>query len=188
MTPTEKALKTWPPPSNPLYKAPRHPTIKLAGEIGELMDLYGKDEYKPNFDWMRCKWCKRPDYKHSDNSNTGYCFRYSENTNKYTSTVLDELGDIWYYLRILAWIYDVKLDSQSILPDNDLTYPSITSMYRHAAIILGSSDKIKVMYLNKIFKSLNQLLANLDCTLEELTELNYVKLNSNDDNHGWKNA
>jgi len=39
MTPIEKALKTWYKPDNPKYKDPLHPTVKLAGEIGELLDL-----------------------------------------------------------------------------------------------------------------------------------------------------
>jgi len=188
MTPTEKALLTWYKPDNPLYKNPEHPTIKLAGEVGELMDLYGKHTYKPGFNWMRCKQCKKDKNWHNKN-NAKYkpwtkgivCFR------GYTSIVLDELGDIWYYLRIMAWIYDVELETQLMLPDEIQTYFSIRTMYINASNILLNSENISYS-LKTIFQCLNQLLINLDYTLDELTELNYVKLNSDNTNHGWKNA
>ena len=33
------ALATWYPADNPLHLDPRHPTIKLAGEAGEVLDF-----------------------------------------------------------------------------------------------------------------------------------------------------
>ena len=105
----ELALKTWYPKDHPLHNDLRHPLIKLAGECGELLDLYGKHEYKPNFDWMNCKHCDYGDASHSRKNN--YCPIPIANSSpaKYTPIVLDELGDIWYYIRITSYITSTDL-------------------------------------------------------------------------------
>ncbi len=185
MTPTKLALKTWYKPDNPLYENPLHPTIKLAGEIGELMDLYGKHKYKPGFDWMNCKWCGNIALPHQNSEHD--CWEY-------VPIVLDELGDIWYYLRIMAWIYNVEFEVKFILePDEKQMFNSIKEIYHFANIILGNltsfaGELVIQKALINIFRHLIQILADLDCSLNELTELNYLKLNSDDTNHGWKNA
>lgn len=181
LTPTELALLTWYKPDNPLYRNPEHPTIKLAGEIGELLDLYGKHKYKPGFDWMVCKSCKNLDPKHFNH--------------RFVPLVLDELGDIWYYLRILAWIYDCKLKISDKQYMDYSILGSLQIMYSSASIILrvlnwdDTSNKGKrIDNLLTIYKHLNLILEHLDTTIEELKLLNYYKLNSEETNHGWKDA
>lgn len=183
LTPTELALLTWYKPDNPLYRNPEHPIIKLAGEIGELLDLYGKHKYKPGFDWIVCKVCKCSKEQHFEEKSPYAC-------KNYTPLVLDELGDIWYYLRILAWIYDLGLLPSSL---NATTGYTIKMMYHHADNILNGgyheNRNFEVMYrIQSIYDCLLELLEHLDTTIEELTLLNYYKLNSDETNHGWKDA
>jgi hypothetical protein len=187
LSPTELALLTWYAPDHPLHKDPEHPTIKLAGEIGELLDLYAKDKFKPNFDWMRCKNCGKCVVLHCFDGLGNIGCEGSDGT--YTPRVLDELGDIWYYLRILAWIYDfdIEYDYSHLNDTRDL----IVDMYYQAAIILNDvfqRSQIDGSRLRIIYGHLVNLLEQLDFTLEELTELNYYKLNSEESNHGWKGA
>ena len=87
------ALATWYDKSNPLHLDPRHPVIKLAGEAGEILDLYGKHEYKPGFDWWNCKHCGQIEN----------CGKLNNSCPGYIPLILDELGDYSYYLRILAY-------------------------------------------------------------------------------------
>ena len=193
LNPTELALLTWYEPDNPLYHNPEHPTIKLAGEIGELLDLYGKHKFKPGFNWFVCKCghvhtedCNEIIYDwESDDGYERITVRCE--CEKYIPLVLDELGDIWYYLRILAWMNDVEL-SELNLEDADETSEkeAIETMYISASAILAIG-RIKLP-LQSIYSYLILLLDRLDTTIEELTLLNYYKLNSDDTNHGWKNA
>ena len=46
----KRALKTWYPADQRLHTAHLHPLIALAGEAGELLNLWKKDAYKPGFD------------------------------------------------------------------------------------------------------------------------------------------
>lgn len=175
---TEKALKTWYPEVHRLYRDPEHPTIKLAGEIGELLDLWAKDRFKPKFSWEQCKNCSDSD-----------C-RCDNETLFYTPLILDELGDIWYYLRILAWMYEIefiKSVAWYTIPD------AIKAMYHHADNILNggnhSGRRFEIAYrLQCIYDCLICILSRLDTAIEILTELNYQKLNSEPTNHGWKGA
>ncbi len=43
-------------------------------------------------------------------------------------------------------------------------------------------------FLEQLYFRFVDLLINFDCTLEQLTKLNYLKLNSEPTNHGWKDA
>lgn len=45
----ERALKTWYPEGHDLHRHPLHPTIALAGEAGELLNLLKKHRFKPGF-------------------------------------------------------------------------------------------------------------------------------------------
>ena len=192
LSPTELALLTWYKPDNLLYRNPEHPTIKLAGEIGELLDLYGKHKYKPGFDWVACKRCNHPKEEHTEKlSSEFFSALYPDKyaCSNYTSLVLDELGDIYYYLRILAWIYGCEF------PETKGTYgiqtlDSIRIMYFHASFILNHIESnLQIEWrLQKIYYCILGILENLDTTIEELTLLNYYKLNSEETNHGWKDA
>jgi len=45
----QRALKTWYPNGHALHFETLHPLIALAGEAGELLNLYKKDRFKPGF-------------------------------------------------------------------------------------------------------------------------------------------
>jgi len=191
------ALLTWYPANHELYLDPRHPCIKLAGECGELLDLYAKDEYKPRFSWWDCI-CGIPRDNHfmiegefDDNDGCEHKCKCI-----YTPKVLDELGDISYYLRILAYqkgitfealcgefnhtpipLYYGRGDLLSTL--SDLSLSSNILLVRHLGNISGSLRDCTFYFL--------AILHKLDCSLEHLLELNYRKLNTETQN-GWANA
>ena len=187
MTLIELALKTWYEPDNPKYLDPLHPTIKLAGEIGELLDLYAKHLFKPGVDWTKCK-CGNSMKNDCHNGKLGQRVLLELECNgHYTPMVLDELGDIWYYLRILAMQSNVVF----LLPDDWYLHDDldcIKQMYQYASGLLYADMCEAEPALQEIYYYLTILLANLDCTIEQLTELNYQKLNSEPTAHGWKDV
>lgn len=46
----QRALKTWYSPNHQLHSELLHPLVALAGEAGELLNLWKKDTYKPGFE------------------------------------------------------------------------------------------------------------------------------------------
>lgn len=183
LSPIDLALLSWYKLDNPLYRDPEHPTFKLAGEIGELLDLYGKHKYKPGVDWMDCKYCG---YGNIDDYHTQDIDRVCLTSNEtYTPLVLDELGDIWYYLRILAWIEDITLSLSDVWYGHK-HIDCIKEMYQYAGYLFYTDNNKH--NLQMIYYYLNILLTNLDCTIEQLTELNYQKLNSEPTNRGWEDT
>lgn len=181
-----KALKTWYPESHELHLNPRHPCIKLAGEAGELLDLYGKEEYKPGFSWWDCAKCNTFKRAHDEG--------YQACKGEYTPKVLDETGDYSYYLRILTYQKEVSFD----MPWNKLALNTEDNLDFILARLNNKSANIYMGYLTGgyIFENdlkvaifwFKALLHKLDCSLENLLELNYRKLNSEETNHGWKDA
>ncbi len=189
LSPTELVLLTWYQPDNPKYRDPLHPTLKLAGEVGELLDLYAKHLFKPDFDWMNCKWCNLPKSKHVHLAYDLYECRDVELNKFYIPKVLDELGDIWYYLRILAWIEGTSLKSiKSIRVTNELENIIFINMNAARIAYATTKDEDNFFRLDSVYTYLLRILDTLDCTLDQLTELNYDKLNSESANHGWKEA
>lgn len=188
------ALKTWYPIDSPLHLDPRHAVIKLAGEAGEILDLYGKHEYKPNFSWWNCKHCGENEEWHSKNN--GWCYPWNvigkENT-VFTCRILDELGDYSYYLRILAYQKEVSFlylcneyrPSDFTIEDylDDLNYHS-AKLFR----TWKTFGEIKEDRLRTLCNTFISILFTLDTTLEQVLVLNYKKLNSEPTNHGWNNA
>jgi len=196
-----KALTTWYPKDNPLYLDPRHPCIKLAGEAGELLDLYAKDEYKPNFSWWACKHCGYGDASH-DSYKRCPCLSKVEDINilrgTYTPKVLDELGDISYYLRILAYIKgisfealckDFEVNFQEYYTEDDLLM-LLNDLLAESSHMLsyfiynGSISNGTLVTSTFCFLA---ILHKLDCTLDNLLELNYKKLDTETQN-GWANT
>jgi len=180
------ALLTWYSPDDPRYLDPRHPLIKLAGEAGEILDLYGKEEYKPGFSWWDCKKCEMDKDYH-----TRFMCEWG-----YTPLVLDELGDFWYYLRILTWqqgkttqgVMNGYSDYQKFYLENDLLR-CLASMARLATDLLSDYVDVGTFeggHLQDCVFYFLTILSKLDCTLLRLTELNYQKLNSKPGAHGWK--
>lgn len=190
------SLKTWYKPDDPRYLDPRHPLIKLAGEAGELTDLYGKEEYKPNFSWWNCKHCGYGDASHDSYRR---CPHLSKDENimrgVYTPLVLDELGDYAYYLRILMWQSRLSFEQATLgYEPTDFSHSLeryLCDLNLHSAkqydYWLRSGKISKGRYQRMIFAFM-AILSKLDCTLDRLTELNYTKLNSEPSAHGWKNV
>lgn len=188
----QKSLLTWYSVDNPLHLDPRHPCIKLAGEAGEILDLYGKHEYKPGFDWWKCKYCGEDKKWHSELS-YNYCHPFmGQSTYQYTPLILDELGDWWYYLRIISYIAQVpikRIEGQSY-PYYDILQ-ILVLMAQNSCVVLDDylrTKKLDLSRLQVLYGCLTSLLGKLGCSIEQLTELNYKKLNSEETNHGWKSA
>lgn len=173
----QKALLTWYPEGHSLHYDLDHPTMKLAGEAGEILDLYAKHKYKPNFNWWRCRHCKETEGQHK----LSHCH--------YTPLVLDELGDWWYYWRILAYLSDIK-DYPNRITINDIS--TLLSNLNYASAIIAEAyfdiGRIVTSELFNSFSYYNGILRSLNITLERVTKSNYRKLNSEKTNHGWKGA
>ncbi len=195
-----KSLKTWYPVGHELHFDSRHPCIKLAGEVGELLDLYAKDEYKPNFSWWNCKHC--------NHEHTGICKTWHNlgpdsddfyvcECNDYIPLVLDELGDISYYLRILAYHKRVTFEAFCSEFEKYLNYyvkddllKLLTGLMNNSDTVLSDfvfDDIIELGHLKYCVYFFLAILHKLDCSLEKLLELNYKKLNT-ENQHGWRHA
>lgn len=160
-----KALETWYPTNHPLHFAARHPLLKLVGEIGEFIDFYAKVDYKPDFAWSREK--------------------------ALDELALDELGDIWYYCRILAYQKNENSTSEygnSKVVNSDVL---LAIMIFNSAKMLDeylSIDDWLIKHLKIVIGMLKQFaLIEYSCSLDELTDLNYRKLIGKDGKaiHDW---
>jgi len=189
----EMVLTTWYPVDSPLHLNPHQPCIKLAGECGELLDCYAKDEYKPNFSWWNCKHCGKY-YPKDDLTQRVYKFKVCE-CNDYTPKVLDELGDISYYLRILAYQKGVTFEllCKDFMPEtykDDSMLLLLMSLGEDSFTVLDdfvSDGIIEIGHLQYCTYILLAILHKLDCSLSHLLELNYRKLDTESQN-GWKDA
>ena len=155
-----KALKTWYPRDNPLHLDPIHPSAGLAGEAGKLLNLWKKDKFKPGYSWFECKNCFDTEERQCEG--------------EYTLLVIDELGDFWYYLRILYYISGKAPQYKSIYSAFDI-HELLAAMNLGAAIICY--DSLDTIWLDICFSCLLTILGKFDYTLEELTESNWQKLN-----------
>jgi len=180
----EYTLKTWYPKDHKLHFDPRHPAIKLTGEAGEILDLYGKHEYKPDFDWWQCKTCRNISLTHQNPDHD--CWQYEP-------LITDELGDWWYYWRILCY-----QDEYSALDVIDIHQPYIRDILdclielSHYSINVLSDYNSRIIIstveLTNAFREFSNLIYTLDLSLDDITKLNYQKLNSDSTHHGWKDA
>lgn len=185
-----KALETWYKPNSPLHLDPRHPCIKLAGEAGELLDLYGKHEYKPGFNWWDCK-CGHP-----KDSHWGFdVLLCTCGCSGYTPLVLDELGDYSYYLRILCYqqkySFELMCESFGRWGENMEMDLLLSWLSEESSKVLSRFIEWKfepsltsLKFITWIFLA---ILSKLDCPLEQLLDLNYQKLSTATMN-GWKDA
>lgn len=182
MTPIEKALKTWYPTDHPLHNDPLHPAIGLAGEAGELLNLHKKERFKEGFSWWDCVHCG---YEENNHTSSTKCL---DLLHVYTPKILDELGDFWYYLRILAYQQKVDLSDYA---DNVASREMIDCLINlssvSANILRGVQYKWKERQhdLGFAYVVLLIILDSLDCTLDQLTELNWQKLKDGN-NNGWQ--
>lgn len=183
----EYALLTWYSEDHSLHLDLKHPAMKLSGEIGELIDLWAKNEYKPGFDWWKCKHCKQAGVEYNTRA---WCNPIRSKGTDYTPLVLDEIGDIDYYLRILSYITGKELFGKYYSPNEDIDKLLLrmslnASIFAFDAIIGG---KVDISRLRLIASHLEALVGKLGVTLEEVREMNYKKLNGDDSHHGWANA
>lgn len=155
----ELALSTWYAPDDP--DAPPkdgqilHACMGLAGEAGEMIDLLKKQMF----------------------AKPGFVYNPARD--------VDELGDFWYYLRVLAALVeiplpqgDVELNATEAIQVNLLGLILSTSSY----ILLGpppEPDEIFNLCQRTCIRA-----AQLGWTMTEVTMLNWLKLRGG--NHGWK--
>ncbi len=188
MTPIEKALKTWYPPDHFLHNDPLHPAIGLAGEAGELLDLYKKERFKEGFSWWDCVHCNRSQPDHHTHSVQGLLCHGVYPPVIYTSKILDEFGDLWYYLRILAYQSKWKIPESwetGNVPEMFLSISdTLIKINFRCGKLLKDYENVGDEELTKVFILFLDLVLLLDTTLNQLTELNWKKLKDGD-NHGW---
>ena len=115
-------------------------------------------------------------------------FRYKYGTPIDRTRVLEEVGDYWYYLRVVAYLESVSLDAVLFVANSNR--PRLGKDLEVLAMHLCyESAKLAIDYekgFNQITQCMEVLLAILDvfsCTLEELTAVNYNKLAGG--RHGW---
>lgn len=177
----EKALESWYVEGHHLRLEPLHPLLGIAGEAGELLNLYKKNRFKPEFNWSDCKECgqEKDDIFHGE----------EQDSHNYVPLILDELGDFWYYLRIVAWQQNIKIwDYNQLEIDNVELCLSKLSKFSSALLDDYLEKGVVDRYdLKDIFNWFCYILNHLNCSLEELTELNYEKLNTVAQN-GWSSA
>lgn len=185
----ELSLKTWYPKDHPLHLDPLHPALGLAGEAGELLNLYKKERFKDGVSWWDCARCGHSQDGHNNGECTlsiypiGLCPCES-----YTPKILDELGDAWYYLRILAYqsqcefVTYLNKDNQQ---DNILdVLISINTFSGKILTMVSHGEKINTFLLNSVFNFYLNALLLLDFTLDQATESNWAKLSARG-NNGW---
>ena len=90
---------------------------------------------------------------------------------------LDELGDIWYYLRILAYQNKYKLTARGNLSDIDTEY-IIVDCLSELAVWFTRQDAytFKLFLMNKTFASIIEIGKRYNITIDQLTESNWQKL------------
>lgn len=185
----EKALLTWYPKDHKLHLDLLHPAMKLAGEAGEIVDLVAKHKFKPGFSMWSCKYCNKSKTLHDDNK----CHSISRIVHNrfYTPLIADELGDWWYYCRILAYITDKELAINELQANEHGLLIHINGLNVMSALIFSEyldCGSINTSKLQIAFSWFITLLQVLDLSLDQITESNYRKLNSDPTHHGWKGA
>lgn len=143
----ELALRTWYPEGHELRLNPHHPTGKLLGEWGELLDDYMKSLYKP-------------DYKFDS---------------------VNELGDIWYYVRILA--YQFKIDLGKVRPPNiqngeslEIFITSVMNEITLSFILICDGITPSDEFIGLSFNLILVICERYNMTIDDLTRSNWEKL------------
>jgi len=97
-------------------------------------------------------------------------------------SMLEELGDYWWYLRIVAYIRGVKLRKMQDYDNGDLQTLCIKLCYYSSVVGYFNIDNHS--FINYCLTCPSSILAMFDCSLDELTEMNYQKLSGG--KHGWE--
>ena len=178
-----KALETWCPKDHPLHLDPLHPAMGLAGEAGKLIDLYKKELYKKGYSWWDCKNCGKGQSEHYP---SGRCKTFFECNRLYTPLVLDELGDLTYYLRILMYqsqsIFLHRVDNNTPLID---TLAFLGHYSNNLLIDVIRTKQVSRNELEAVWFNVLRLCNHLETDLKTVLELNYAKLSAPGGN-GWQ--
>lgn len=158
-------LLTWYPIDSPLHLDARHPAIGLAGEAGELLNLYKKFEYKPGYDFDRGKFIL-------ELSDYSYYLRILA----YIKGVTFEA--LCTYYNVNDYVSENLLDALAHL--NDKSAWILTQYVANQSVNINDLQIATLVFL--------AILHKLDCSLPHLLELNYHKLNSEESHHGWRDA
>lgn len=163
-----------------------HALLGLAGETGELLDLWKKNQYKPGFSWWNCKKCG---FKGG-----GYELKamVHDGCDNFTPLILDELGDYSYYARIVSIPTEISFEAMvaKFNPDGwdgledlliDLSYQSIKLLKYYRTY--GDIDPMRLQNCVSVMLA---IMSKLGVTLEQVLNLNYAKLNSEPTAHGWR--
>ncbi len=148
----ELALRTWRPKEHSLHYDLHHPLGKLVGEWGELLDDYMKWQYKPGYGKL-----------------AGLPFE-----------PLNELIDIWYYIRILSYQTNVSLKALDVA-NTKLDYLISVAI---AGISYEFKDfvpkgKMSPSFHHELICNYSYVIAicdQSDLTINQLTEASWEKL------------
>lgn len=189
----QKALASWYKENNPLRLNPRHPLIALAGEAGELLDCLKKEEYKPNWSWWNCV-CGHSEKEHMNKDNDNSCVWFMHCPCQfYHPRIISELGDFSFYLRVITFQQEISFEMlcdgytpfttclEELL--NDLAYRSV-KLHK----LWLKTQKVNLSELQILTFIFLTILERLEVSLEEVLNLNYKKLNSEETQHGWSAA
>jgi len=153
----QRALKTWYPQNHELHTDPLHPLAGLAGEAGELLNLWKKDTYKPGFKATKEQWL-------DELGDLLYYLAIAlyqiEVPVISTPTITD--GDILYCIAAMS-------DSASTILW-EFVRGSQTKLGRMAQLIL-------------VIHPLKTFVNHFGCSLDELSKMNREKLK--DGKHSW---
>ncbi len=155
----ELSLRTWYPKDHPLHFDLHHPLGKLVGEWGELLDDYMKWRYKPGYGKL---------------ANLPF-------------EPLDELVDVWYYIRILAYQQNISLDRDLFSNDYRADKEAIDFLITCAIIKAGVSfaylhedgkvaPVIMIQTVQQSFTALFKICELSNLTIDQLTEASWEKL------------
>lgn len=141
--------------------------LSMMGETGEIINLYRKRRFKPGYELKR-------------------------------EVALDEIGDIWYYVRIWAYLNRDRIELEDL--DRHIKGNLFPKSEGEEKLLAALFNKVNDLVNDRLYEHrrlwspgeltviiilIEGLLDEWDCSLDELTELNYQKLTKNADHHGW---
>jgi NTP pyrophosphatase (non-canonical NTP hydrolase) len=158
----ELALKTWYSEHHEHHFNLEPNLLGLAGEAGEMVDVLKKDRFKNGHEVSRATW-------------------------------LDELGDFWYYLRIVSYqvttlgYCEYPLVSKHKWDKHIVNKASLLHIHSNinwlCAKTLARFELVPEweifqdgIALNSLYQFLLLRLEQLDCTIDELTKINWQKV------------
>jgi hypothetical protein len=94
----------------------------------------------------------------------------------YVFEPLDELGDIWYYLRILCYQKDFKPSVFTLKGDIDYLISSAINDSSRAFIDLLNYNYYSIYVLDISYSVLHKIMEKYKVTLDQLTASNWDKL------------